>query len=747
MASPEFQTQVDAVNRATTASTATAHAAATSRAHVRPFGAGLNFLGVAAAATADAGSSAASCSSSSSSSSSHSEWNPASFTKNRAQRAIESAPPLELPSPAYGFPSGSPRSKSSGHNLLDDSKSTSERLVHMNKKLELEDTSVRFYDEDKATRLVAKLRRKAKFKLLPHQVRGVLWMIERERDPDLRGGLLADDMGLGKTIQAIALMLVRPAPEQLPFKNSTHMTLIVVPLAVLQQWKDEIEQRLKEPTLRVYIYHEKKERRDPAELGDLFDVVVTTYGMVSSEWDHVGPFRRVHWHRIILDEAHAIKGGTTNVTKACWKLGATNYWCLTGTPIHNNLDEFRSMYKFICGDAPQLIEYWDSRIRPFYKGYKHVPPDVFQFVNPIRDRILLRRTKHSTCMGRPLITLPERHYDVLSIELSDKERIFYDKFERKMNDAANNMMAGENNYLRVFALLTRLRQAVDHPRLIESDFVNEPIIKTSASADDDDEVVADLTSLIDSLAINCEDECRLCQNPVGASGNAQGYCRDCVDLCHGVNAFGTISSKIASMLRVLKDNRTEDPGSKTVVFSLFTKFLDMLEVPLRKEGIQFCRYDGSMNDKKRQMNLNKFRDDEEVTVILMSLKAGCVGLNLTHANHVIILDSWWTAVLENQAVDRIGQEKPVTVTKIVVKDSVDDRIVALQKSKQDLADRVLIDGDVLARANAIAEVEQPKSPQRVKGKGKNRAKSKSAERPTLEALMSLLGRRVPPPSK
>jgi SNF2 family DNA or RNA helicase len=125
---------------------------------------------------------------------------------------------------------------------------------------------------------------------------------------------------------------------------------------------------------------------------------------------------------------------------------------------------------------------------------------------------------------------------------------------------------------------------------------------------------------------------------------------------------------------------------KTLVFSQWTKFLDLIEPALECAGIPFLRLDGSTVD--RQAIVTAFQTETGPPVLLMSLKAGGVGLNLTAADHVIITDPWWNPAAEDQAADRahrIGQERPVLIQRLVALDTVEERILQLQERKRSLA--------------------------------------------------------------
>jgi len=130
---------------------------------------------------------------------------------------------------------------------------------------------------------------------------------------------------------------------------------------------------------------------------------------------------------------------------------------------------------------------------------------------------------------------------------------------------------------------------------------------------------------------------------------------------------------------------SEEAPVKTIVFSQWTGMLDLMELSLNSNNIQFRRLDGSMCLNLREKGVNEFQTDPEVRVMLMSLKAGNLGLNMVAASHVIMLDPWWNPYAEDQAVDRahrIGQTCPVTVSRFTVKDTVEDRILALQEKKR-----------------------------------------------------------------
>ncbi|HEX5656338.1 MAG TPA: DEAD/DEAH box helicase [Polyangiales bacterium] len=146
----------------------------------------------------------------------------------------------------------------------------------------------------------------------------------------------------------------------------------------------------------------------------------------------------------------------------------------------------------------------------------------------------------------------------------------------------------------------------------------------------------------------------------------------------------TKSSKLELLMDTLEEALSE--GHKALVFSQWTSLLDLVEPLLKERAIRFERLDGSTTD--RGGVVKRFQDDANVSVMLLSLKAGGTGLNLTAADHVFLLDPWWNPAAEDQAADRahrIGQDRPVLVHRLIATDSVEERILALQERKRTLA--------------------------------------------------------------
>jgi len=150
------------------------------------------------------------------------------------------------------------------------------------------------------------------------------------------------------------------------------------------------------------------------------------------------------------------------------------------------------------------------------------------------------------------------------------------------------------------------------------------------------------------------------------------------------------STKIDALIRNLRRIRDQDPNFRAVVFSQFTTFLDIIQVALTRESLVYARFDGTMDLKKRQAAINTFKDPKgpdgrpRPMVLLISLKAGGVGLNLTNANYAFMMDCWWNAAVESQAIDRlhrVTQERTVYVKHFIIENTIEGRVRQIQKRK------------------------------------------------------------------
>lgn len=336
-----------------------------------------------------------------------------------------------------------------------------------------------------------------KVKLLPHQVEGVNWMRGRELGPVKRGtvpkgGLLADDMGLGKTLQTISLMLKNQKPSsddkawKKHFAGLEKTTLVVAPLALIRQWEHEMRDKVaKSHALKVLVHHGPQRTKNSKDLA-LYDVVITTYQILVSEHGKSSDVKGagcfgLHWWRVVLDEAHTVKNRNAKATKACYALRSEYRWCLSGTPMQNNLDELQSLIKFLRIRPYDDLKQWKEHIDlPLKNGKGHI---AIRRLHSILRCFMKRRTKEilkETGALHPGGEAPadgaasatdfrhtERNVVTISAKLAPAERNFYKRLEERADKSMEVMMKNKLSYANAFTLLLRLRQACNHPKLVE----------------------------------------------------------------------------------------------------------------------------------------------------------------------------------------------------------------------------------------------------------------------------------------
>ncbi|GAA97307.1 uncharacterized protein L969DRAFT_49570 [Mixia osmundae IAM 14324] len=553
-------------------------------------------------------------------------------------------------------------------------------------------------------------------KLLPHQVQGVQWMRAQEDRKLYRGGILGDDMGLGKTVQSLAL-IVGNRPTVKP-----RGTLIVAPLALIRQWESEIRAKIKPDTLRVLVHHGPSRTRDAHKMGK-YHVVITTYEVVLSEYvpdsedvevraiasdsdDSVkmvrtkskrsGPLFETAFHRIILDEAHTIKNRLAKKSKACFDLVASFRWCLTGTPIQNSIEDLYSLFKFLRVKPLDDLAHFKSKFVTPMKANKQSTAAMETAIKRIRvvlAAVMLRRTKTSQIDGKPIITLPQRIVQLRQTPFTDKQELdFYVAVEERVQKQYKRLAKDSSNiqteYIAILQLLLRLRQACNHPKLLGKAFEDDSLEAAPSAEPVKDDSVDDLADLLSGVGLSSK--CSICQEP--CRGQMCSSCQQEMDEHGNIGS----STKMRKLVRILRTIRDRNPKHKTIVFSQFVTFLDLVGPHIEKAGFKYVRYHGSMNNTKREASLDKIRNDPDVSVILISLKCGALGLNLTACCNVIMSDLWWNPAVEEQAIDRahrFGQIEDVNVYKLVIEGTVEDRILKLQDDKRQIAQAALGSGD------------------------------------------------------
>lgn len=366
-------------------------------------------------------------------------------------------------------------------------------------------------------------------------------------------------MGLGKTIQALALMVSRRSTT--PARKTT---LIVAPVALLKQWEREINKKLKpgqQHSLSSFIYHGPK--KAPWEKLRTFDVVLTTFGVVATELkrkEAIDVAKRdnpnwrprsskdilsllgeeCRWYRVIIDEAQCIKNKNTRAAVGCCMLQAETRFCMTGTPMMNNVGELFSLIHFL-----RIRPYCDkNKFRHDIEGPLKGQSDslkkkAMRQLQALLKSLLLRRTKKSQIDGKPILDLPPRTTTMQHSVFSEDEQAFYKALETMSRLQFNKYLkAGTvgRNYSNILVLLLRLRQACCHPHLLKdfaqsggpSDISAQDMMKLAKElAPDVVNRIKEQTSLNDSAQLECPICMDMAENPTIFVPCGHDTCSEC----------------------------------------------------------------------------------------------------------------------------------------------------------------------------------------------------------------------------
>lgn len=502
------------------------------------------------------------------------------------------------------------------------------------------------------------------------------------------GGILADDMGLGKTLEMISLIVSDPLGKG--------PTLIVSPLGIMSNWSGQIAHHVRpDQPLKVLTYHGSNREQLTADEMAEYDVVITTYGTLSIEYSPRGGKAKpapsgkkglfaTNWRRVILDEAHQIRNPDSKVSLACTGLEARSRWVLTGTPIINSLKDLYSLVRFLrlSGGLERLDVFNSVLIRPLKDGRE----DASLLLQALMGSMCLRRKKEMNFVD---LRLPELTEYVHRVEFFPHEREKYEALTKEakglLHDAQNKegTSQGGQTYRNLLEILLRLRQVCNHWKLC-GDRVTSLLaaLETSKVVDLTPENRKALQDML-QLSIDSQEDCPICLEPlhepvITACAHTFGYAciekvietqhrcpmcraeplateslvRPAVDLGESAQSdidIDTTSSKVEALIKILKASRQKG-GSKVVIFSQWTSFLDIIEHQLQEQYWKYARIDGTRNAYQRDMAMAALSEDPDCRIMLASLAVCSVGLNLVAANQVIMADSWWAPSIEVSSI-------------------------------------------------------------------------------------------------
>ena len=527
-------------------------------------------------------------------------------------------------------------------------------------------------------------------------------------------------------------------------------TLIVCPTSVIGNWVDQAKAHA--PSLKVLAYH-GADRASTDVSG--FDVVVTSYGVLVAEAlpeDTASTKKRpraggglfeTRWRRCVLDEAHVARNPRTKTFKALRQVDATYRWCATGTPMVNKVEDFYAIFAFLrCAPVDDAAVFARAVSRPIKDG---------DAAGLARLRLLVKSLSLRRSKALLASSLPTRTTSTTFVALSEADRAAYEALFRTAKVAVDGL--GDDAlrlYSSILECLLRLRQVcaggaalVPRARLQAARAALDGLRASSLSKRDAESLLARLkAALSSSQADGASDEgtfeCAVCLDDVPADAAkilrncGHHFCATCADalprkcagkgcpLCRApfTEADLVSSSEAAKaadapaapdgaavkgdddapastgpkVAAVLEAARRLPAGEKMVVFSQFVGVLVNAHCALDDAGVASRVFSGALSQAKRAALLSDFAGEGGPRVLLVSLKCGGTGLNLTRANHCYLLDTWWNSAVEDQALDRVhrlGQTRPVTCVRLVADETVEHRILDIQQAKRLLGEGAL----------------------------------------------------------
>ncbi|RPB07924.1 hypothetical protein P167DRAFT_529339 [Morchella conica CCBAS932] len=514
-------------------------------------------------------------------------------------------------------------------------------------------------------------------------------------------GILGDEMGLGKTLQTLSLFSYLttfhpcPADQQRPF-------LVVCPLSVVSSWVSECKKWT--PHLRVLRLHGPAEERDRlkkvAETGETFgldadddansdrgyDVVITSYEVFEREkqW-----FRRAFvWRYVVLDEGHKIKNEKTNVASALQGLSAEYRLILTGTPLQNNLTELWALIHWLF---PEVFNVNTSKVFSDAFDLTAGKNDLKVMDNARRllELIMLRRMKESKGVN---LGLPKKTEVILYLPLVPMQRFWYKRLLTRLDKGVLEQVFREAKEKAV----EEEKEADDHHRGKEGIVADRDLENLGVG----DEQWGETRMIVEKAIkekqgtqwqklMNLLMQLRKCCSHPYLLPNAEPS--PPINGPHVILA----SSKFI-LLDKLIDELCLRRGQKVLLFSGFTKMLDICEDLMQLKGgdgtkFKYGRLDGMTARARRNLAIRLFNNDPDYKVMLISTRAGGLGINLASASNVVMLDSDWNPQADLQAqarAHRIGQTQEVTVYRLITQGTVEEQMMGRIRKKLYLSAKV-----------------------------------------------------------
>ena len=492
-------------------------------------------------------------------------------------------------------------------------------------------------------------------------------------------------------------------------------TLVVCALSLVGQWQEEAKKFCSDK-VKICAYHGGNRCKDPMKLSG-YDIVVTTYQTIGSDctnrynkktkkWDlpvgsdtfarvRVGkksPCHGIAWYRVIVDESHFIKNSKAKMSRATTSFFSKHSLLVTGTPINSSMNDIVGQTKiFQIDDVTADVCLIDNeKCQSFFR--KGVSNNVPIGLIYLLRNLMIRHEKDQYMNGKALLTLPPKTESVCYIDWPDaKIRKSYFDAEKRARDifisCANDKIINRST-IRLFGALLPLRMFCS---------LGVEASKTTVGGEETcychGSCWSSIHKISDCSKLTCGHiHCSTCLKEAELRKECC-KCHKALDVDEIVPLSSTrtdpvlangVGVKIKLLIKELSELRRKDKTAKVLIFSQFVKTLDVLKLQLEKIGLKYRTLTGDMSLAKRKKALNMFQKDPPTTVFLLSIRAGAVGINLTQANFVMLLDACTNPALEAQAIGRVwrlGQKRKVHIRRYIMKDSIESRILEMEKEK------------------------------------------------------------------
>eukprot|EP00051_Salpingoeca_urceolata_P016328 m.215987 g.215987 ORF g.215987 m.215987 type:complete len:1013 (+) comp18649_c0_seq2:211-3249(+) len=546
-------------------------------------------------------------------------------------------------------------------------------------------------------------------KLKPYQLVGLNWLCLLHKLN--LNGILADEMGLGKTVQAISFL------AHLVNEGEPGPHVVIVPASTLDNWVREFERWA--PGVEVLQYYGNQSERAQLRASILrgyedFDVLITTYTCAINSEDDRKLFRKLGCNAVVLDEGHMVKNIRSQRYHHLVKMKAARRILLTGTPIQNNLLELMSLLSFVVpslfrGHTDVIVNMFGGSTKGSGKDRDKRTRKLVKQAQALIKPFVLRRLKDNV-----LTDLPPKVRRVEKCPMTPFQRAEYDRFVQNFKDeslrqtqqradeksrqkqraakigkarareeallgfgsGAPNAKLQPPSAQRIQNILMHLRKAANHPLLLRCRYTDDQLNKMALALMKEPEYMdADFDCLVEDMSVMSDFELwQLCEQWAMLKPFRISLEKAIYD-----------SGKVKQLATLLPDLIAK--GRRVLLFSQFTTVMDLLGRFLDYEKLKFLRLDGSTPVSERQALLDRFNKEDDISVFLLSTKAGGLGINLTAANVVIIHDIDFNPHNDRQAEDRchrMGQTKPVDVVRLIADDSVEEAMLQQAERKLQL---------------------------------------------------------------